>query len=188
MSNGYASFGLYSTVEDLYLLDRALYTEELLTEGSIRDVFTRYFDFGATGGVTYGWSSHRVYRHDALSSDGGTGGFKGVLTRLPDDDIAIIVLSNSATSPVTKIIFDVASILFGLSYRIPQEPEAIELDPDTLDDYTGEFENQFSFFGGSPPISVTREEEALYMDIEGLGVPRFRIFPENRTSGPKSLK
>ena len=54
---------------------------------------------------------------------------KLVLARYPNEQIAIIVLSNLSTSPVAKIGRDVAAILLGKSYELPKKREAIDLDP-----------------------------------------------------------
>ena len=54
MSLPYSAGALYSTVEDLYLWDRALYTDRLLPEKAKELLFTPYIPaFG--GGYGYGW-------------------------------------------------------------------------------------------------------------------------------------
>ena len=86
-----------------------------------------------------------------------------------DDDIVIIVLSNSSLSPVTRMTFDIISILEGLQYTIPEQRTAKELDPDKLDAFVGEYEF----------IEVTKQGDALFMSFGDS--PAFQIFPETST-------
>ncbi len=95
-SVGFSCGGIYSTVEDLYLWDQALYTEQLIPQAALDAVFTPYaaaFD-SPVPNYGYGWliekqDGHRVYYHQ-----GATDGFKAYIMRFPDDRITIIILSN----------------------------------------------------------------------------------------------
>ena len=183
MSNGFSAFGVYSTVEDLYRWDRALYTEQLLGKGGLDDLFTNYREVGSIVNFAYGWNIRTINRRTTTSWNGAIGGFKTVIARFVDDDIVIIVLGNSSLSPVTQMTLDIPSILEGLRYTIPEERIAREMDTDRLDAFVGEYR-----YGGRSDladrdeyeiIEVTREGEALFIQLEDL--PAFQIFPETRT-------
>lgn len=80
---------LYSTTEDLYKWDRALYTNKIIGQKSIGKIFTP--DKGDYG---YGWfieseRGKRVYWHDGRGP-----GFNAYISRRVDDDTCIIALSN----------------------------------------------------------------------------------------------
>ncbi len=170
LSNGYSAFGLYSTTEDLYRWDRALLTEQLASRASINDMFTRYREFGLAGNVAYGWNIHAMHRHNAASwGFEPVAGYKQLISRLTDDDVVIIVMSNGSLSPVVKMTFDMAALLLDVRYTIPEEHEAIVLDSEKLDDYVGEY----GF------ITVTREGDDLFMEFDDL--PKFQISPETTT-------
>jgi CubicO group peptidase (beta-lactamase class C family) len=111
MSVPYAAGALYSTVEDLYRWDQALYTERLVPQALLDEMFRPAVDT-PLGGYGYGWiiserQGHRVVRHG-----GGGDGFVAVLERYPDDAVTVIVLSNRDTTDVGTIASEIAVLLF----------------------------------------------------------------------------
>jgi CubicO group peptidase (beta-lactamase class C family) len=100
--------GLYSTVEDLYKWDQALYGETLVKKESLDKIFTPYLnDYG------YGWTVDRdgVFGRQ-IGHSGHIGGFRTRLTRYPDNRSTIIVLSNNEQSNVEGIASDLAAMLY----------------------------------------------------------------------------
>jgi CubicO group peptidase (beta-lactamase class C family) len=56
MSNAYATAGMYSTVEDLFLWDQALYSNQLLRQGNLESMYTPNYAVDGPGGeYGYGW-------------------------------------------------------------------------------------------------------------------------------------
>ncbi len=84
-----AAGGLYSTVEDLYRWDQALYTEQLLPTILRDEMFTPDLN-----GYGYGWriSNHNGQR--TVSHTGMINGFSNYIVRYPDEHLTIIMLSN----------------------------------------------------------------------------------------------
>lgn len=85
----YAAGALYSTAEDLYRWDQALYTDQLLPRARVNEMFTP--NLGEYG---YGWrisghNGHRVVNHTGLIN-----GFSNYFARYPDERLTVIVLSN----------------------------------------------------------------------------------------------
>ena len=107
-----ASGSLYSTVEDLFLWDRALYTDQLLDEKHRDLMFTPNRDVPevkAAGGrpqsrYGYGWQiytrTHPVTkrRTKVINHGGAINGFRAMENRLIDDDAFVIVLCNQGDS------------------------------------------------------------------------------------------
>ena len=89
MSNAFSAAGLYSTVEDLYRWDRALYTEELVSKGLLGQLFERHREYGSAEGVGYGWFVDKLRSHMRVTISGG---LMANISRLIDDDIVIIAL------------------------------------------------------------------------------------------------
>ncbi len=109
MSIPYAAGGLYSTVEDLYRWDRALYTDKLISK-SLRDkMFTPFGGFG----YGYGWGIGKEGDRPMASHAGGINGFSSSITRYPNDKIVIIVLSNREDGNSGDIGVQLAKIVFG---------------------------------------------------------------------------
>lgn len=81
--------GMYSTVGDLYLWDRALYTTNILSADAKRQMFTPNLrNYG------YGYNIVRTKGHKEYWHNGATNGFLSIISRYPDDDACIVVLMN----------------------------------------------------------------------------------------------
>lgn len=95
MSILHAAGGLYSTVEDLYLWDRALYTEALVSQSSLDLMFTPHMEeYG------YGWFIGDYSNRKVIGHVGVINGFVTIIDRFVDDDVVFIVLSNIGTAPL----------------------------------------------------------------------------------------
>jgi len=121
-SNVQGADGLYSTVEDLYLWDRALYTEKLVSKSSLDKMFTPYPPANIYG---YGWSTNKVEVHHFGRMDG----YYTYIYRNTSDKTAIVVLSNIEQSPVNTIGKDLLVILSGSDYRMPDNLTDIKIEP-----------------------------------------------------------
>ncbi|WP_414541464.1 serine hydrolase domain-containing protein [Nostoc sp. CCY0012] len=109
MSIPYAAGGLYSTVEDLYRWDRALYTEKLISK-SLRDkMFTAFGGFG----YGYGWGIGKEGDRPVANHTGGVKGFSSYIARYPNDKVVIIVLGNREDVNSGDIGVQLAKIVFG---------------------------------------------------------------------------
>lgn len=92
----YATGGLFSTVEDLYRWDQALYTDRILSQALRDQMFTAHAPLpNADGsGYGYGWMIGQHLGHTIYSHDGQIDGFRTYFARFPDDRLTIIVLCN----------------------------------------------------------------------------------------------
>jgi CubicO group peptidase (beta-lactamase class C family) len=105
----YAAAGMYSTVEDLYRWDQALYTDTLVTRTSLRAMFTPFAcvsDCGTSSAVQYGygWFIGQQAHHPLLFHGGAVPGSASYLLRYPQDKLTIVVLSNLESAPVDPTI------------------------------------------------------------------------------------
>jgi CubicO group peptidase (beta-lactamase class C family) len=106
---------LYSTVEDLYRWDQALYTHTLISQQSLDEAFNPYIASQYAGSsYGYGWfiakapaPGHRLIWHD-----GRVDGFRTYIGRYPDDRVTIIVLSNLATVDELALASSLEQIVF----------------------------------------------------------------------------
>ena len=81
--------GIYSSLEDLFKWDQALYTDSLVTKESLRRAFTPYLErYG------FGWRIDTYKNHRRIHHTGSTSGFRNVIQRFPDDELTIIILTN----------------------------------------------------------------------------------------------
>lgn len=136
MSVPYAAGALYSTVEDLYLWDQALYTEQLLPETYKHLLFEPHIPaFGQHYG--YGWEIGKTPlgnsgEHVAsVKHSGGINGFGTRITRLPagqagipSDKSLIVILDNTGGPYVYDMTSAIAGILYDKPYNVPKKSVA----------------------------------------------------------------
>ena len=163
MSLPYAAGSLYSTVKDLYKWDRALYGDTVLTKASRDEMFTPVKD-----GYGYGIMTAPMFEHKHLGHGGGINGFSSMISRFPDDDAVVIVLSNNAAGDASGVARNLAGTLFGAKVSLPGERVEVPVDPKILDGYVGVYQV------GPLRIAVTREGDHLMIAPTGQG--RFPAF------------
>jgi CubicO group peptidase (beta-lactamase class C family) len=121
MSLPYAAGALYSTVEDLFLWDQALYTNKLLKAELKEKLFTPGMkDYG------YGWSITPLPPAEAggggtlIQHGGGINGFNTLLQRLVRDHALIVILNNTPGANLEEMASSIRSILYD------REPPALK--------------------------------------------------------------
>lgn len=118
-----AAGGLWSTVGDLYRFDRALRSDALLGEAARRQLFAP-----RQGTYACGFETAPIHGHACLHHSGGANGYVANFLRFPDDDACVVVLSNFAFAPITRISGDLAALLFGIAVPMPVAVAASELE------------------------------------------------------------
>jgi len=111
----FAAGAVYSTVEDMYLWDRAMFTESVLKKASWDKMFTPFL-----GSYGYGWRIDTIFNRKRIHHGGGHVGFQAHMARYVDDDACIIILTNMMPVALIEIDRDLAAILFGKSYGLPK--------------------------------------------------------------------
>lgn len=157
MSNAHASGALYSTIEDLYKWDRSLYTEELIGKKSLEAIFTPYKD-----NYAFGWGVVDVFNHRMIGHFGEIDGFTSNISRFPDEDVCIILLSNFQDIPFNRINRDLLALVFGEKYTVPEVVKTINLRPDILKAMVGDYELEPGF-----NFSILFSEGVLYCQPTG---------------------
>lgn len=126
MSIPYAAGALYSTVEDLYLWDQALYMNKLLSEQSQALLFKPYIPaFGNS--YAYGWAVGKApigRTQDSvmvIEHGGGINGFNTLISRLPNEKHLIVLFSNAGGAPLGAMSKSLRGILFDKPYDLPKK-------------------------------------------------------------------
>jgi CubicO group peptidase (beta-lactamase class C family) len=121
-SDPYAAGAVYSTVEDLYRWEQALYTEALVAPDLRTKMFTPFAaipeSFASINEITgfgygYGWLIGRLFNHQVFFHPGSIEGFRASLYRFPADRVTVIVLSNQGRTDTDAISRQLARIVFG---------------------------------------------------------------------------
>ncbi len=87
--------GIYSSVLDLYKWGQALYTDTLVSVGSMQLAFTPdTLNDGTPTNYGFGWRIDELDGHYRVHHTGQTCGFTTVIQRYPKNDFSIIILTN----------------------------------------------------------------------------------------------
>ncbi|MBS1515352.1 MAG: serine hydrolase [Bacteroidetes bacterium] len=120
MTIPFAAGSMYSTVEDLYKWDRALYTDKLISKELKEKMFTPFLK-----NYAYGWGVMKINANGiekkGYSHSGGINGFNANIVRIVDDNIVIIALSNYYNGESGKVSNDIGKILYGIPYNFPKK-------------------------------------------------------------------
>ena len=153
---------IYSTVEDMYKLDQALYTNKILSQKSLDPMFTPY---KKTYG--YGWEIKRSPDGKIVShSGGGCNGFSAYFHRNLDHKICIVVLSNVQDMPVITIAENLERIVLRKNQAQPlkKSPEVV-VNPAIYDKYVGDYSDR----SGRWNFLVSKEKNRLFIEVNGIG-------------------
>ncbi len=173
LTQAYSAGNIYSTVEDLYRWDRALKTEELVKKETIDKIFKGHIDTSQGVSYGYGWMISDTDWGKKLFHGGNTFGFTANITRYPDEDLAIIVLTNNGYHDSQSLADTLTSIVLNRDYKMPEALKEIEIkDPKLYDSYVGKYD----FLNGSY-IDVLKKDNKLYFQVTGQEA--FEVFPQS---------
>ena len=131
----YSAGSIYSTTGDLYLWHKALEKNNILSKDEQEKAYTP-----VKNKYGYGWSIDSIEGKRRVSHGGGIHGFVTNITRVPEDDICIVLLSNSSDPALSEIAKSIFAILYGKEYELPKQRIAIKLPEEKLKEYEGEYE------------------------------------------------
>ncbi len=130
MSIPYAAGSLYSTVEDLYKWDQALYTTTLLPKKYMTMYFKPYIPAFEKTQYAYGWgvgyskigkSTDSIY---TIGHGGGINGFNTNISRTTSNKSLIVLLNNTGGAPLNDMTRAIRGIMLGKEYDMPKKSVA----------------------------------------------------------------
>ena len=110
--------GIYTSIDDLALWDRALRAHTLLSAVEMQPALTPVKPTsgpakspeGTTVSYGFGWFLDPYHGHKRMWHDGETIGFRTTIQRFPDDDLTIIVLANRTDINPQELALKVADL------------------------------------------------------------------------------
>jgi len=156
--------GIYSTVEDLALWDKALYGTTVLSTEMKKLMFTSYNDQN----WGYGFMINPFYNHghQLIAHDGGFFGAMTSLNRFTEDKIFITVLSNNQS--LSHIIaYGLAAIVFRKDVELPYKHYQTKIDTSIFDKYVGKYGDN---------IEILKIDNKLYYNSVEM-----ELLPESQT-------
>jgi CubicO group peptidase (beta-lactamase class C family) len=164
------SYGrLYSTVEDLYRWDRALYGEELLSKESRAAMFTPYID-----GYGFGWAAFKEFGRRVNTNAGGIDLFESTIRDYPDDRVCVIVLSSLDNADGGRISRDLAAMLFNKEYALAEKRSSVDMNPTLYAAYEGRYQV-------TPDFILMVRKNVNHLTIQAPGQAKVEIFPMSET-------
>ncbi|MDX2140895.1 MAG: serine hydrolase domain-containing protein [Chloroflexota bacterium] len=156
---------IHSTIEDLYQWDRALYTDTLLPQATLRQMWTPLTELNGKG-YGLGFERHTLHGHRSVGHSGGLPGYVSNIARFIDDDATIILVSNLGSAAWEQITDGLAAILFGAPYTLPTKKTFVKVDPAVLTAYVGTY--TMEYFERTAELRFTIEPDGLVMHTNGL--------------------
>jgi CubicO group peptidase (beta-lactamase class C family) len=126
--------GIYSTVDDLFKWDQALYTEKLVHQSTLAEAFTpgkvqegmSTFGFGRDT-YGFGWNVEKDGSSKYLWHQGSHAGFRAFIGRRLADRVTVIILTNKGNSKRQDINTAIQNILADKPYLLPKQSGAEKL-------------------------------------------------------------
>lgn len=122
--------GIYSTVDDLFKWDQALYTEKLVSRSDLGQAFTPGKVRAGTSTYGFGWNISRKYLlfgDKYVWHQGNHAGFRAFIGRRLADRITVILLTNKGNSKRQDINTAIQNILEAKPYVLPKRSSAERL-------------------------------------------------------------
>jgi len=90
--------GIYTSLNDLYKWDQALYTERLVHKKNLKAAFTPVLE-----NYGFGWRIDNYKGHRRVHHTGSTCGFRNVIQRYPEDQFTVVILTNRREPDVAAL-------------------------------------------------------------------------------------
>jgi len=138
MALPYAAGSLYSTVEDLYKWDQALYVDKLVPHALQQKVFTPNLN-----NYGYGWDIRTIAADEpgsgqtVISHGGGINGFNTLEMRYIGDHDLIVIFNNTPGASLGEIAKGIRAILYGQEPATPKRPLVYDLGKTILNQGVG---------------------------------------------------
>lgn len=120
MSIPFSAGALYSTVNDMYKWDQALYTDKLVSMETLQQIFTPHLE-----GYGFGWHISDVdigsIKKNLITHSGGIFGFNTIIMRFPEDNNCIVILNNYSNGNIRNLGNSIAAILYDQDYPQPKQ-------------------------------------------------------------------
>lgn len=151
----YSAGAIVSTVEDMYVWNKALYSGKIVSSAMLTKMTTPY-----SNKYGYGLGIDSMDTHKRIGHSGGIPGFISYDVYYPADNINIIVLSNNS-SPSPAIANALAAILFNKNVLLPYKHLPVSMSSKELEKFVGKYQTSNNKY------EVLLKDGKLYRRIEG---------------------
>jgi hypothetical protein len=163
----FSAGSLYSTVEDLYLWHKGLFSYKVYTKATL-DLATNPF----LKGYGLGCWIDTLYKKKIVSHGGSILGFTGYFGRIQEDDACVILLNNIHNRQIETIGLSIFAILYNQPYSYFNE---IKLPAQELKKYVGEYEINADY-----KVTITYSQDQLFIQRNKL--PPIALYPYKKNT------
>jgi CubicO group peptidase (beta-lactamase class C family) len=111
LDNLVGSGSIYSTVEDLYRYDQALYTNNLVSQETLAEAFQpAYLNDDTEYPYGFAWELSEEKSMPYLGHSGAWEGYLAYILRFPEERLSVFVLSNRTDSDPESLAFEIAAL------------------------------------------------------------------------------
>jgi CubicO group peptidase (beta-lactamase class C family) len=163
----YSAGALFSTVDDLWKWDKAVFDGKVLKLDLLEKAWTPLtLNNGKKENYGYGWQIGKLQDDKVISHGGGIDGFVCYKLFVPAKKIFVVVLMNHTAVDPSALAFDLADIVTG---EADKKYQAITISKAQVEEYVGVYD--------------VSEKEQRFITLEGdqllsqrTGGPKFKIF------------
>jgi len=119
--------GIYSTVDDLFKWDQALYTDKVVRQATLAEAFTPGKVEEGTSTYGFGWNIAKEGTDKHLWHQGSQAGFRAFIERRLLERVTVIILTNRGNSKRMDINTAIQNILTAKPYVLPKQSGAEKL-------------------------------------------------------------
>ena len=171
MTQPFSAGSLLSTVEDLALWYKAVFSYKVISKESLAKAHTEYtLKDGSKTGYGYGWIIGERFGKPTVEHGGSINGFLSKDLYFPKEDLFIAVFSNSQGYKPDETVNQIASILLKVSIQ----KKEVALTKEQMNNLSGQYELNPDLI-----ITVIMEDNKLYADAPGQG--KFTLIPDSET-------
>ena len=168
----YSAGSLMSTVEDLYMWNRALLSDKFVKRETLEKAWTEYkLSDGKGTHYGYGWFLSQVQGSPTIEHGGGINGYLTNGIYLPKEDVFVAVFSNSTAKGPDAVSTKMAAIAIGKPYSHTETP----VPADIIDQYPGVYEDE----SGSQRL-ITKEGSDLFSQRSGGAKIKMKQFAKDK--------
>jgi hypothetical protein len=164
---------LYSTTEDLYKWNEAMFGNKVLKPESMKAAFTPVvLNSGAMPpGIQYGygWGLNEYRGLSSIAHSGGLHGFISQLLRVPKDSLTVVLLTNVMPPQVEIDPMKVAELYLWKEMLKQTSFAQQQADDKELEKYVGRYDLTQGMV-----MTITRGKDSLYAQVSGQN--KFPIF------------
>ncbi|MEZ6121218.1 MAG: serine hydrolase [Pirellulaceae bacterium] len=177
MSRAGGAGAIYSTLEDLFKWNEAIFSGKVLSQASLDAAWkpTQLND-GTTSDYGYGWMVGRHRGLKTIEHSGGLQGFLSNLVRYPEQNVTIVAFTNVFPNGDLPAPNSVCERLGETLLWEQMESRTVRMVDATVDassfpDYVGRYD-----YGSGVILEITLEDDQLHAQLTGQA--KFPIYPQ----------